>query len=558
MQTPPPSARRRQGPLAAALLLAACATAGNGEKGRLVPLDVPREKLDQHYAPKKAALLVGVNRFDDPEWNGLRYTEKDAEDLGAVLRDPQRGAFDHVEVLKDGPTRADIRAAISRLGDVARDDRDTVLVYFSSHGTLARDARGEMKRYLVTRDTRMTDVAGSALAIDDLKSEFEALRSRRKVLILAACHSGGGKSLLPGDMQKELAGTKGGFFVRPIEEVSRAIVVLAASDWGETAREDSKLENDIYTHFLVEALKIGYDRNGDGATTVSEAHDYARRMTYEFTAGRQRPSAETTEVGADPIVLVGRVQRRGKPELFSYAPRLDGFTVLVDGKQMTELPGGAAVEPGRHRIQIAKGRGPALVDDAVNLDAGERFDLEAFANRGMGAWEVAPRIGVMGFLDAKSRRDVLGTTFGAGATLTRRDWPSARVNLRVDAIGATGSGSVTTPTTLGPVSAPFSYNAFSGGVALPWRFPVLLDGRLALLAGPRLSAVYLQRSLKVEVAAPQSFFTLTPGLLGGVSYERGHFTLGAEAQVDFVLVRVDNENRSSGFAEVLFGAGWRF
>ncbi|MFL5300487.1 MAG: caspase domain-containing protein, partial [Anaeromyxobacteraceae bacterium] len=296
MPTPSPSARRRQGPLAAALLLAACATAGNGEKGRLVPLDVPREKLDQHYAPKKVALLVGVNRFDDAEWNGLRYTEKDAEDLGAVLRDPQRGAFDHVEVLKDGPTRADIRAAISRLGDVARDDRDTVLVYFSSHGTLARDPRGEMKRYLVTRDTRMTDVAGSALAIDDLKSEFEALRSRRKVLILAACHSGGGKSLLPGDMQKELAGTKGGFFVRPIEEVSRAIVVLAASDWGETAREDSKLENDIYTHFLVEALKIGYDRNGDGATTVSEAHDYARRMTYEFTAGRQRPSAETTEV----------------------------------------------------------------------------------------------------------------------------------------------------------------------------------------------------------------------------------------------------------------------
>ena len=49
-------------------------------------------------------------------------------------------------------------------------------------------------------------------------------------------------------------------------------------------------------------------------------------MTYEFTSGRQRPSAESTEVGVDPIVLVGRVQRRGKPELFSYAPRLDGFT----------------------------------------------------------------------------------------------------------------------------------------------------------------------------------------------------------------------------------------
>ena len=110
--------------------------------------------------------------------------------------------------------------------------------------------------------------------------------------------------------QRELAGVKAGFFVRPIEEVSRASVVLAASDWGETAREDAKLENDIYTHFFVEALRIGADRNGDGAVTVSEAHDYARRMTYEYTNGRQRPSAETAEVGADPIVLVGRVLRR--------------------------------------------------------------------------------------------------------------------------------------------------------------------------------------------------------------------------------------------------------
>jgi hypothetical protein len=551
-------AKRRTCALAAALALAACASAGSGEKGRLVPLDLPRETLDQHYAPKKVALLIGVNRFDDPEWKGLRYTEKDAEDLAAVLRDAQRGAFDHVEVLKDGPTRADIRAAIARLGEVAQDDRDTVLIYFSSHGTLSRDVHGEMKRYLVTRDTRMTEVPATALSVDDLKSEFEALRSRRKVLILAACHSGGGKSLLPGDVLKELAGTKGGFFVRPIEEVSRAIVVLAASDWGETAREDSKLENDIYTHFLVEALEIGYDRNGDGATTVSEAHDYARRLTYEFTAGRQRPSAETTEVGADPIVLVGRVQRRGKPELFSYAPRLDGFTVRVDGKPMAELPGGAAVDPGRHRIQISKGAGPALVDDAVNLGAGERFDLEAFAMRGQGSWEVSPRVGVMTFLDAKSRRDVLGPTVGAGATLTYRDWPSSRVNLRLDAIGAAGSGNVTTGTGIGPVSAPYSYSAFAAGVAFPWRFPVLFDGKLSLLAGPRLSAVYLQRSLKVEIAAPQTFFTLTPGVLGGVSYERGHFTVGAEVQLDFVLLREDNQNRSSGFAEVLFGAGWRF
>jgi uncharacterized caspase-like protein len=540
-------------------LALACATAGSGEKGRLVPLDVPREKLDQTYAPKRVALLIGINKFEDADWNTLRYTEKDAEDFAAVLRDPQRGAFDHVEILKGGPTRGELKVALRRLAEISRDDRDTVLVYVSSHGTLARDHGGELRRYIVTRDTKMSDVPGTALAVDELKADFDALRSRRKVLILAACHSGGGKSLLPSDVQKELAGTKGGFFVRPIEEVSRATVVLAASDWGETAREDEKLQNDIYTHFLVEALAIGADRNGDGAVTVSEAHDYARRMTYDYTNGRQRPSAESTEVGADPIVLVGKVQRRGKPELYSYATRYDGFTLLVDGRPLADLPGGAAIDPGQHRIQVAKGGGRALVDDRVTLEPGERIDLEALAARMEGAWEVAPRLAVMTFLDAGNRRDLLGTTFGAGATVTYRDWPNHKVNLRLDVIGSTGSGAMSQGTAIGPVSASYGYTAITGGASLPWRFPLPWAERLELLAGPRLSLVYLSRSFRnLDLVPPQSYLTLTPGVLGGVSWQVGRLTMGAELQTDFLLLRVDGKNRSSGFAELLMGAGWRF
>jgi len=544
---------------ACAAALAACATGSSGEKGRLVPLDVPREQLDRNYAPKRVALLVGIRQFDDPAWNPLRYTDKDAEDLATVLRDPERGNFDQVEVLKSGPSRQEVRAAFERLSSAARDDRDTVLVYFSSHGTLARDAHGDLKRYLVTRETRIADVPGTALSMDELKGEFDGLRSRRKVLILAACHSGAGKSLLPADVQRELAGTKAGFFVRPIEEVSRASVVLAASDWGETAREDEGLQNDVYTHYFVEALRVGADRNGDGAITASEAHDYARRMTYEFTGGRQRPSAESSEVGVDPIVLVGRVQRKGKPELYSYAQRLDGFTLLVDGRPMAELPGGAALDPGRHRIQVAKGSGPAILDDSVMLGAGERLALEALANRTEGAWEVAPRVAVLGFLDSRSRSEVLGPVFGVGATLVDRDWPTHRVNLRFDVLGSTGSGTLTQATSAGPQAASYSYTAFAAGASLPWRFGLGWD-RLELLAGPRLSFLYLDRRFRgLDLVPPgQSYLTLTPGLMAGLAWQRGRLTVGAEAQVDFLLLKVDGQNRSSGFGSFLMGAGWRF
>ncbi len=538
-----------------ALWAVSCAST-SVEKGGLVPLDLPPQTLEAAHAPKRIALLVGIGQFDDAEWRKLRYPEKDAADLARVLSDPRRGAFTQVETMPQA-TREGLREALQRISDADRDERDTVVLYLSSHGTLAHDGKGQLRRYLVTRDTRMADIPGTALSLDELKARFDALRSRRKVLVLAACHSGGGKSLLPGDVQHELEGVKAGFFVRPIEEVSRASVVLAAADWGETAREDEKLENDIYTHYLVEALQIGADRNGDGAVTVSEAHDYARRMTYEYTGGRQRPTAETTEVGADPIVLVGQVQRKGKPELYSYATALDGFTVRVDGRPLADLPGGVAMDAGRHRVQIGKGSEPALIDLPVTLSPGERIDVEDLLAKADGRWEVAPRFAVLGFLDGRSRQDILGSVVGAGATLTLREWPARRMALRIDVVGSTGQADFLQAGR----AARLSYTAVTAGVALPWRFPLSAGpGGITLLAGPRLSMVYLARRFDLQLAgAPQSYLVMTPGILLGASWDiSSRITLGTELQVDYVFLNVDGQNRSSGFGELLLGAGYRF
>lgn len=539
-----------------AVALAACAAHAQTEKGRLVPLEVAGDRVAQALAPRRLALVVGIQGFDDPQWRALRFPEADAAALAAVLRDPHRGAFDEVEVLAGRPAREDVRAALHRLAERSRDERDTVVVYVSSHGTLARDAVGALRRYLVARDTRVADVPGTALAMDELKADFDRLRSRRKVLVLATCHSGSGKSLLPDAVQAELAGIKAGFFVRPIEEVSRASVVLAASDWGETAREDEKLGNDVYTHFLVEALRLGVDRNGDGAVTVSEAHDYARRMTYEWTGGRQRPSAESTEIGADPIVLAGKVARRGRPELFSYAARLDGFTVRVDGRPLADLPGGVAVDPGRHRVQVAKGGGPEIWDGWLRVGDGERIDVERLVARGARRWEIAPRVGGLSFVDARSRRDVLGPVPTVGAALAFADWPRPGMSLRLDLATSAGSSRLEQ----GPYSAPFRYTVVTAGAALPWRFtPGPLWGA-SLLAGPRLSALWIERSFDLALApAGQSWFTLVPGALLGASVPLGRrFTAGAELHLDFAIVRVDGRSRSSGLAELLLGAGYRF
>ncbi|HLM45347.1 MAG TPA: caspase family protein, partial [Myxococcaceae bacterium] len=319
--------------------LVACAAPSSQEKGGLVPLKLDETALSNAYAPRRIALLVGISQFQDPQWRNLRYSEKDARDLAAALKDPARGRFDQVRLLTspEETTRASILAAVRQLQQEASRPDYVVVVYFSAHGTLARDNQGELKRYLVTRDASYRAITQTALSMDVLKAEFDKLPSRRRLLMLATCHSGSGKSLLPKELEAELAGVKSGFYARPLEESSRASLVFAASDWGETAREDEGLRNDIYTHFLIDGLNGAADRNFDGAVTATEAHDHARRHTYAFTEGRQRPSAEILEVGADPVVLSGHINRTGRPELFSYHPRLDGFTLKVDGETRTEL-----------------------------------------------------------------------------------------------------------------------------------------------------------------------------------------------------------------------------
>jgi hypothetical protein len=535
--------------------LAACAGPTSAEKGGLVPLKLDEEALSSAYTPRRMALLVGISEFDDPHWRGLRYTTKDAADLAEALRDPSRGRFDQVRVLTrpEETTRAAILAALRQLKQEAHRPDDVVVVYFSAHGTLARDNQGELRRYLVTRDASFRAIPQTALSMDALKAEFDGLSSRRRLLVLATCHSGSGKSLLPKELEAELAGIKSGFYARPLEESSRASMVFAACDWGETAREDEGLRNDIYTHFLIDGLGGAADRNVDGAVTATEAHDYARRRTFAFTEGRQRPSAEILEVGADPVVLSGSIARTGRPELFSYNPRLDGFTLKVDGEERTELPGGAAVVPGKRTVELTKGDS-VLVRREVEVGAGERLPLERLLSEAFPRRSLSLLGGMFTFADARSRNELLPRAPEVALSLRLEDRPLQDFGLLFDVGFSTGRQALVVAQ---GSEVPFRYTTVTAGAALPylWRWE-----RLTLFAGPRVAALYLGRSFDVEAfAGGQSFFTVSPGMVGGAVWRVGErLELMSQAQLMLTYVVVDGQGQAVGFTGGWAGVGYRF
>ncbi|OJT16535.1 peptidase C14 [Archangium sp. Cb G35] len=540
------------------VVLAACASPGSlekGGKGGLVSVKVDERALSTAYAPRRLALLVGVSQFQDAQWRNLRYATKDAEDLAAALRDPARGHFDSVRVLSrpEETTRGAILAALRQLRQEATRPDDVVVVYFSAHGTLARDGRGELKRYLVTTDASFRAIAQTALPMDELKSEFDQLPSRRRLMVLATCHSGSGKSLLPKELEAELAGIKSGFYARPLEESSRASMVFAACDWGETAREDEELRNDIYTHFLIDGLNGAADRNSDGAVTATEAHDHARRRTYAFTQGRQRPSAEILEVGADPVVLSGHIDRTGRPELFSYNPRLDGFTLKVDGEPRTELPGGTAVPPGRRTVELTKGD-DVLLREVVDIAAGERLPLERLLSESFPKRSLSVMGGMFSFVDARSRNELLPASPELALVLRLEERPLPDLSLVFDLSGGRGRQQLhLVPGT----SVPFTYTSLSMGAAVPytWRWE-----RLSLYAGPRVAALFLQRSFQTEAfSGGQQYFTVSPGVVGGVAWRMGErLELSAQTQLMVTYVVVDGQGQAVGFAGGWAGVGYRF
>ena len=338
-------------------------------------------------APKSKVLTlsIGIDNFNDKLWHPLQYASKDARDILESLKEnfftsDSKSKAVHYKLITTKTQKYAISAkkvfeAFDRLEKQNRRDEDVVFVYFSTHGSVAYKPDGSLGRYIITETTNSRDLDKTAIDYDQLLHRFHALKARKKVLILAFCHSGSGKSVLTPDMKRALSRLKTSYFAEPIHVRSENAVVLAASGWREPALEDEAAKYDVYTHFLIEGFK--YDLNGDRATSITEAHSYAATATYEFTKGRQRPSATIQLLGQDPILVRGALPSTAPATLFNLEKHLKRFLVSIDGKDATTLTKGTAISPGRRRVTVySEDQSEVLADRVVQVRAGHEYLLE--------------------------------------------------------------------------------------------------------------------------------------------------------------------------------------
>ena len=148
------------------------------------------------------ALVIGISTYkygQDPDdgkslghkhFRNLKVAAKDAEDFANFLR--SHGFIpNNVTLLPDDQATArDIKIAFRRLSESCNDPdaKDPlVIVYFSGHGM----AEDENRHYLVPWEGERDEPAATAVSNEDFNGLLDGLNTKRLVVFLDACHSGG-------------------------------------------------------------------------------------------------------------------------------------------------------------------------------------------------------------------------------------------------------------------------------------------------------------------------------------------------------------------------------
>ena len=256
---------------------------------------VDPELYAQYQDCDRWAVIVGISKYQHSNLN-LRYADCDAEDLYQLLLTPNGGSFqsDHIcKLINEQATTGNItRALRSFLKKPARED--LVLIYFACHGS--PDPDRPSNTYLLTYDTDPSDIAGTALPMEDIDRALKGILYSEKVIILAdTCHSAaiaggiGGRRSVVDDSK---------IMNRFFQEISRSkggVALLTSAEANEVSFEDIKWGggHGAFTHYLLEGMRGAADQDSNGIVTIGELFEYVRDNVKKATDYRQHPCIGT-------------------------------------------------------------------------------------------------------------------------------------------------------------------------------------------------------------------------------------------------------------------------
>ena len=267
---------------------------------------------------KRWGLIIGINTYDDPNINSLRYASADASAIYEVLTHPQTGGFkkEQLHLLTSHsntpPTRNNILESLALLNRRIQAG-DTVVFHFSGHGLTQNGIN-----YLLPADTRVNIPTETAIPLSKIYAAIQ--NARQQIIFLDACHSGQRQD------KGATSGTMSYAFAEAVFSEAEGRVTLASCNINESSFEDDRLGHGVFTYYLVEALRGKADTLADKRVTASEANRYVveKVKAWAFANRKQQNPRISSNVSGE-IVLTTVTSPRVPPTL-----SVDPGTTAID------------------------------------------------------------------------------------------------------------------------------------------------------------------------------------------------------------------------------------
>lgn len=247
---------------------------------------------------------IGIDHFEEPNQD-LNYSVKDIRDL-ADRFSRKYGKDVQIDTLFDrNVTREKIFAIKDKL--LKTDVDDKVIVAYSGHGLLSE----ELEYYLSTYTVNFSDPSINGLPYETLEDLLDSIPSRKKLLLIDACHSGevdkddleladkvlasnnnlkeGQSKGAVGNTESPVLGTQNTFelmqelFVNVSNDIGAT--VISAAGGTQFAYERGDLSNGVFTYTILKFMEE------NESFTVQELKKYVSEEVERITQGAQKPTS---------------------------------------------------------------------------------------------------------------------------------------------------------------------------------------------------------------------------------------------------------------------------
>lgn len=256
-------------------------------------LDVYR-KADTAPSSNAFIVAVGVGRYRDGRTLKAATDAADFARLWESLATSHQGkclVYSGHPLLDEGATLESLQGIGSFLEQA--DPEDTVAVFLAGHGSLLADGTYAFELH----DCNASNIKERGAPLLLFQEALRTCRSRRKLMVLDSCHSGGtfesGRLILPVEASgsSQVSASYMEDLFGDLESRTGAVVISASRSDG-VAIEVSGERNGLLTAAVLRALgERKGDRDGDGHIQCLELKSYVNREVLYESKGLQRPTA---------------------------------------------------------------------------------------------------------------------------------------------------------------------------------------------------------------------------------------------------------------------------